>query len=66
MGVLGGWAFSYERGATVVVVAKVRCSGGIFAVSVCGEGLERYFSKEVEGHFIVWFCGGCAGSFGNF
>ena len=41
-------------------MANGRCCGGIFTFVVCGEGLERYFSKEVEGDFVVWFRGECA------
>ena len=38
-------------------------AGVVADIIVFGEGLERYFSEEVECDFIVWFCGGCACSF---
>ena len=41
-------------------MANGRRCGGTFTFFVCGEGLERYFSKEIEGDLIVWFRDECA------
>ena len=55
--VVSGFWFRITR---IVILANNRYCGGIFTDFICSKGFERYFSTEVEDHFIVGFCGGCA------